>query len=165
GTQLVAAGFDGSSRLVDSAWVGTFANNSRIVLSSDGHRLLLSQVEGDGFTYGLYTKPYLDGPATQSHVMGTQSSLAVWTPDGRRIALISVVSASHAAVWQQAADGSGSPSILVDEPRGIYEINFSPDGQWLLYRTDDVAVGNGDIYARRVTGDTTTIPIATTVAE
>jgi len=165
GTQLVAAGFDGSTRVVDSAWIGAFANNSRIELSPDGHRLLLSQIEGDGFSYALYTKPYPGGPATLFNMMGTQSSRAVWSPDGRRIAWVSTDSTNHAAVWQQAADGSGSPSILVDEPRGVYEINFSPDGEWLLYRTDDVAAGNGDIYARRTSGDTTTIPIATTPAE
>ncbi len=164
-TQLVAVGFDGSTRVVDSSWTGAFANNSRIELSPDGHRLLLSQVEGDGISYALYTKPYPDGPATLFNMMGTQSSRAVWSPDGRRLAWVSVDSTSHAAVWQQAADGSGSPSILVDEPRGVYEVNFGPDGQWLLYRTDDVAVGNGDIYARRISGDTTTIPIATTEAE
>ena len=35
----------------------------------------------------------------------------------------------------------------------------------MLYRTDDVAAGRGDIYARRLGGDTTTIPIAVTDAE
>ena len=164
-THLVLAGLDGTTRIIDSSWSGPFANTSRLELSPDGHRLLFSQVEADGVHYGLYTKPYPDGPATLFNLMGTQSARAVWSPDGRRIAWVSDDTGSRVAVWQQAADGSGHPTLLVDDPRGVYEINFSPDGQWLLYRTDDVAIGNGDIYARRTSGDTTTIPIATSPAE
>jgi dipeptidyl aminopeptidase/acylaminoacyl peptidase len=54
---------------------------------------------------------------------------------------------------------------MVNEARDLYDAVFSPDGQWLLYRTDDNAPGNGDIYARRLSGDTTSIPIAVTPAE
>ncbi len=164
-SHFVFAGLDGTTRTIDSTWSGTFANNSRLDLSPDGHRLLFSQIEPDGVHYGLYTKPYPDGPATLFNLMGTQSSRAVWSPDGRRIAWVSVDSNNHAAVWEQAADGSGRPTLLVDDPRGVYEINFSPDGRWLLYRTDDVAAGNGDIYARRTSGDTSSIPIAASPAE
>jgi serine/threonine-protein kinase len=164
-TQLVVAGLDGTTRAIDSAWSTVFANNSRLDLSPDGRRLLFSQIEPDGVESALLVKPYPDGPATRFSAMGTQSVRAVWSPDGRRVAWVVVGDDGKAQVWQQAADGSGTPSLVVDEPRGVFEVAFSPDGEWLLYRTDDVAAGSGDIYARRTGGDTTPIPVATSDVE
>jgi hypothetical protein len=57
------------------------------------------------------------------------------------------------------------PTVLVQDPRGVYEAVFSPDGNWLLYRTDDVSAGRGNIYARRTSGDTTAVPVAESDAE
>jgi len=158
--QLVVAGFDGSIRLVDSAWSGVFANNSRLDLAPDGHRVLLSQVEPDGVKSTLFIKPYPEGPATRFSAMGVQSVRAAWSPDGRWIVWVVVGEDGRAEVWRQASDGSGVPTVLVQDPRGVYEAVFSPDGNWLLYRTDDVAAGRGNIYARRTSGDTTAIPVA-----
>ncbi len=163
--QLVLAGFDGSVRVVDSAWSGVFANNSRLDLAPDGHRILLSQVDPDGVESTLFIKPYPEGPATRFSAMGAQSVRAVWSPDGRWIAWVVVAEDGTAEVWRQAADGSGVPTVLVQDPRGVYEAAFSPDGNWLLYRTDDVAIGRGNIYARHTSGDTTAIPIAESDAE
>jgi serine/threonine-protein kinase len=163
--QLVVAGFDGSVRVVDPAWSSVFANNSRLDLAPDGNRILLSQVDPDGVESTLFIKPYPEGPATRFSAMGVQSVRATWSPDGRWIVWIVVGEGGKAEVWRQAADGSGVPTVLVQDPRGVYETVFSPDGNWLLYRTDDVAAGRGNIYARRTIGDTTAIPIAESDAE
>jgi Tol biopolymer transport system component len=96
--------------------------------------------------------------------MGSQSVRAVWSPDGRRVAWV-VATPNSAEIWHQAADGSGSPTMLARDPRGLYEVVFSPDGEWFLYRTDDVSEGLGNIYARRTSGDTTTIEVAVSAAE
>ena len=164
-THLVAVGFDGTIRVVDSAWSPPFANNSRLELSPEGRRLLYSQVESDGVEVALFVKPYPVGAATPFSDLGVQSARAVWSPDGQRIAWVLVGEDGRAQIWQRAADGSGAPSLVVDDPRGVYEVGFSPDGEWLTYRTDDVAAGSGDIYARRTRGDTTSIPVAATEAE
>ena len=163
--QLVVVGLDGSTRVVDPAWSGVFANNSSVAISPDGRRVLLSLLEQDGLKTSLFIKPFPDGPATRFSAMGAQSARAVWSPDGRRVAWVVVGEDGGAEIWHQAADGSGAPTALARDARGLYEVNFSPDGQWLLYRTDDVAAGRGNIYARRLIGDTTSIPVAASDAE
>jgi len=164
-TQLVVAGFDGTTRVVDSTWSPVFANNSRIDLSPEGRRLLVSQVESDGVQVALFIKPYPVGAPTPFSDMGVQSARAAWSPDGQRIAWVMAAGDGKAQIWQRAADGSGTPTLVVDDPRGVWEVGFSPDGEWLLYRTDDVAAGSGDIYARRTGGDTASIPVAATEVE
>jgi Tol biopolymer transport system component/tRNA A-37 threonylcarbamoyl transferase component Bud32 len=163
--ELMLLGFDGSSQVVDSGWSGSFANNSNLELSSDGRRLLLSMVNQDGVGVTLYQKPYPTGPATQFATLGLQNMRAVWSPDRRHVAWISSDTAVSTTAWRQAADGSGVPERLFQESRNIFEVRYSPDGEWLLFRTDDVAAGRGDILARRTRGDTSTIPIAVTEAE
>lgn len=37
---------------------------------------------------------------------------------------------------------------------------WSPDGQWIVLRTDDTGPGAGDIVAVRLSGDTTPVPLA-----
>ncbi len=164
-TQLVAAGFDRTIRVIDTTWSPPFANNSRLELSPEGRRLLYSQVEPDGVEVALFVKPYPVGAATPFSDLGVQSARAVWSPDGQRIAWVLVGEDGSAQIWQRSADGSGTPTLVVDDPRGVYEVGFSPDGEWLVYRTDDVAAGSGDIYARRTRGDTTPIPVAATEVE
>jgi len=163
--QLVAAGLDGSTQVIDPAWSGVIANNSTVAISPDGRRVVLSMVEQDGLEVSLFTKPFPDGPPTLFSSMGTQSARAVWSPDGQRLAWVVVDPDGSAVIWHQAADGSGTPAVLATDPRGLYEVAFSPDGEWLLFRTDDVAEGRGNIYARRLTGDTTTIGVAVSDAE
>ena len=163
--QLVLVGLDGSTRAIDSTWTGVLANNSRIDISPDGRRLLFSLLEQDGVKASLFIKPYPEGAATRFSSLGTQSARAVWSPDGRRIAWVVVDESGIAQIFHQAADGSGAPTVLLRDPRGLYEVGYSPDGQWLLYRTDDVGPGRGNIYARRLNGDTTTIAVAASDAE
>ncbi len=163
--QLVLVGLEGSTRRIDSAWSGVLANNSGVAISPDGRRVLLSLLEQDGLKASLFIKPFPAGPATRFSTMGAQSVRAVWSPDGRRIAWVVVGENGGGEIWHQAADGSGAPMLLARDARGLYEVNFSPDGQWLLYRTDDVAAGRGNIYARRLSGDTASIPVAASDAE
>src|SRR5262249_34006894 len=43
--------------------------------------------------------------------------------------------------------------------RQVQEVAWSPDGRWLLLRTDDGAPGAGDIVGIRTSGDTTPVPL------
>ncbi len=164
--EFVVIGREGEVRRVDSAWSASFLNNTTAELSPDGRRVVFSLVDpasaaGDGV---IYTKPFPVGPATPFSFDGTVNVRPVWSPDGRKVAWLSNRDGKLEA-WQRNADGSGEPERIAADARNLFEIRYSPDGQWLLYRTDDVAAGRGDIFARRVTGDTTPVVVAATDAE
>jgi len=142
-------------------------NNSIIEVSPDGRSVLLSVSSGQANRAGthLITVSLESGASTRLTHDDAANIRATWSPDGRRILWISNRRAGHFEAWSRAADGVGDPELLVSEPRDVYEIVLSPDGEWLVYRTDDLADGHGDIYARRLAGDTTVVPIAATAAE
>ncbi|HSE28295.1 MAG TPA: protein kinase [Gemmatimonadales bacterium] len=80
-----------------------------------------------------------------------------WTPDGRAFAFTTTNAASSAAgandVYLSPADGSRPPQLLVDLGVGVWEVEFSRDGEWLVLRADDQA-SFGVFHARRLRGDT-----------
>nr|MBA2627324.1 PD40 domain-containing protein [Gemmatimonadales bacterium] len=81
-----------------------------------------------------------------------------WAPDGRTIAFATTGGASTEAgtndVYVSPADGSTPPRRFVDIQVGIWEAEFSRDGEWLVVRSDDQS-SFGVIHARRLQGDTT----------
>ena len=49
--------------------------------------------------------------------------------------------------------------LLARLDRQIQEVGWSPDGRWLLLRTDNGGPGAGDIVGVRTSGDTTPVPL------
>jgi dipeptidyl aminopeptidase/acylaminoacyl peptidase len=96
------------------------------------------------------------GPLTKLSFEGSLNDRAAWTPDGRTIGYITNRNGSR-EFWAGAADGSAPPEPLIRRSgRQVNEAIWSPDGKWLL------SVLNGDsgiVYARRTTGDTTTMAL------
>src|SRR5690348_4195400 len=46
--------------------------------------------------------------------------------------------------------------------RAAQEVTWSPDGHWLVLRTDNGTAGAGDLVGVRVGGDTTPVPLVAT---
>ena len=61
------------------------------------------------------------------------------------------------------ADGIGSAAALLDRERGVAVGFWSPDGQWLIYRTSLNERGGGDVLAIRPAVDT--MPVALVATE
>jgi len=115
----------------------------------------------------IYVLRMPDGPATRLTFEGTTNIRPAWSPDGKTILYTSDASSEGGTMnlWTRRADGSGRPVRVVSEARGAWEGLWSPDAKWLVYRTDDVAAGSGDILARPTSGDTTPVPLVATPAE
>jgi serine/threonine-protein kinase len=105
------------------------------------------------------------GPAARVTFGGGSNRRPTWSSDGTRLLFISD-RAGRDAVWSLRADGVGTATPVVQADISIFEALWSPDGKWLVYRTDDDAgAGRGDIYGIRLEGDTTPVPLVATPAE
>jgi Tol biopolymer transport system component len=82
-----------------------------------------------------------------------------WSPDGRRVNFLSTRIASRLAMFTRQADGSTEERRVHEHPGHIQEALVSRDTTWLVFRTG-MGGPETNIYARRLTGDTTTIEIA-----
>ncbi len=136
----------GRAQVVDAEWPTPQADTPK--LSPDGRRLALS------VGTGLVVKQLDTGPATQivRPVSGRNFLRPNWHPDGR--SLLFYTSGVKDSVLSMRDDGVGGATSVVDEPRGVADAIWSPDGQWIVYRTSVEGANGSDIFAQRVEGGT-----------
>jgi serine/threonine-protein kinase len=80
-------------------------------------------------------------------------------PDGRSVMFAS--NRSRPGLYRRAADGTGSDTLVLTLPQGIYEGAWSADGRWLLARLSGTLgqVGGRDIVAYQPGADSTARPV------
>ena len=132
---LVWVDRSGMAEPVDSGWVGSF---SFPALSPDGTRLAFGS-QGDVWIKRLGATP----PARLTLDEG-ENFRPAWTPDGD-----SVLLDDDTQLWTRRADGGGQAVLTTTNERGITAPLWSPDGQWLVYRTNVNLAGRSDILAIR----------------
>lgn len=163
--ELVAVSRGGAAaHRVDSTWSASIAGNGGLALSPDGSRLALSVTDSTGARSDITVLHLPDGPATRLTFQGSTNIRPSWSSDGKTI-LYASDAGGKMEIWAKHADGSGRPVRIVSDERPVWEGLWSSDGEWIVYRTDDVAAGNGDILAVRTSGDSTPVPLAATPAE
>ena len=125
---------NGKKSAVDPDWLGRF---NFLALSPDGRQLALSVIEG-GHT-DLWIKQLDHGPLTRLTFEGNINYRPAWTPDGRSVGFISDRT-GRSLPYVARADGSGPTArIAIPDTNQIDEIEWSRDGQWMVYRTGVVA--------------------------
>jgi Tol biopolymer transport system component len=112
----------------------------------------------------IFVRRMPDGPTTRL-TFENWNGLPAWSPDGRDIVYVGFRNGAPSAALRRPSDGAGAATVIAEESRSIQEALLSPDGEWVVYRTDNVTAGNGDILGRRLAGDTTTIPLIATPAQ
>lgn len=96
---------------------------------------------------------------------GAMNERAAWTPDGQRLVFPSD-RAGAIRLFERRADGGGSTTpVNVFDSRRVFGAEWSPRGDWLLFRTDDQAAGNGDIMGIRPGIDSVARRVVATAAE
>jgi serine/threonine-protein kinase len=146
---------DGTAEVIDPRWSGQFTS---LALSPDGDQLAVGVVQA-GETQ-VWVKQLERGPLTKLTFAGSISYRPAWTPDGTSVAFVSNRDGPFNS-FIKPANGSAQAELLHAVGTNLYEVEFSGDGQWLLYRfTGGSASGTGrDIAAVHVTGDTTPVPL------
>jgi Tol biopolymer transport system component len=122
--------FDRSGKQVGAVGdVGVFANPT---LSPDGTRLAFEQTDTDSRHVDVWIRELASNAVTRLTFGPGLNELAVWSPDGKRIAFTSNQQLSY-GVLQKNSDGSGSEKQIVDmssAPQAPW--GWSQDGKYIL---------------------------------
>jgi serine/threonine-protein kinase len=153
--ELVWVSRDGRTSPFDSSWIGHFEYPT---LSPDGRSLAVSV--HDRSTDLWIRRP--DGTRLKVLASGALNWRPSWMPDGKSLAFVSVgdleKNIQDIAVYRVPTEGGVKASLLQRHTFGVWEAEVSRDGSWLVMRSDE-AGGESRIRARRMTGDTTLVPI------
>jgi len=148
---------------VDSGWtlqLTNFGENYGWALSPDGKRLALglSTDAGDD----IWVKQLPRGPLSRVSYDGASEYRPRWMPNGRELMFGSNrAGAGTGGLYSRPADGTGSDSLILRAPEGIFEGAWSPDGRWLLFRTGGTVgqMGGRDIVGIRPGVDSAPVPV------
>ena len=154
-SELMWVGRDGRAERLDSTWRGEFEYPA---LSPDGKVLAVSV--RDGATHLWIRRS--DGTRQKLTQAGTVNWRPAWTPDGRAVAFLSNAGGLGGQegydIYQMPVDGSAPPKMLMHHNFGLWEVEFSRDGGWMVIRSDEEG-GIGHIRGRRLHGDTALVPL------
>jgi serine/threonine-protein kinase len=134
---------------VDPGW--TFdadSDNRGWDLSPDGTRLALKARTDLG--RDIWMKELPDGPMSRFTFAEGEDRFPRWDASGRNVTFLSARD-GNLDVWTKGADGAGVPELLYDHEQTLAEAEWSPDGQWLIFRTGGTANAQGgrDIFGIR----------------
>ena len=144
----------GAVEPVDPAWTGDF---NYPALSPAGTRLAVA-IQDE--SRDIWVKQLDRGPSIKLTFEGFNDR-PTWTPDGGSVTFTSN-RAGEEDLWTKRADGSAQAVLELDRERTIFDALWSPDGEWLIYRTRANTSGNGDILAVRPGQDTEPVALVAT---
>ncbi len=153
--ELVWVSRTGAVEQVDPGWQGRFEYPA---ISPDGNALAVSLTEGSTHLWIRRS----DGTRQKLTQDGTVNWRPVWSRDGLSIAYVSNSGREGTELlkaYRMPVDGSAPAEVILGYSFGVWEVELSPDQQWLVVRSDEGG-GNGNIRARRLGGDTALVPLA-----
>lgn len=140
----------GDATVIDSGW--TVDPTEGLALSPDGRRVAIAHSTSDGTQIWIKTLP--GGAFSRLTFSGTSSDRPVWSPDGQRIGFLSDGGTGGRQAWVQPSDGGGTASLLATWPGRMDEVDFSPDGRWLIGRTFGSGGGTRKLLVMEIGVDT-----------
>ena len=105
-----------------------------------------------------------DGPLERLTFDDVAERYPIWASDGQFVTYVKNESGGNYDVWRRRADGTGTPELLLDDERSLYQGEWSEDGEWMVFRTLAIASARGerDIVGFRPGVDSVTIPLVAT---
>jgi serine/threonine-protein kinase len=152
-TEVVRVSRSGAPSTIDTTWFGTF---NSLAVSPDDRRVVVGAGSTDG-GLNVWVKDLDRGPFTRLTFSGADRR-PTWSPDGRTIAFIRDT-LELGWIVGHASDGSGDDFTIGLVDRIVQELDWSPDGRWIVARTDNGTRGNGDLIGIRVGSDSGEVPL------
>jgi Tol biopolymer transport system component len=151
---------------VDPNWkfrMTEYGDNFGWELSPDGTRLAIGLATDAGDD--IWVKHLPRGPLSRVSYDAAAEFRPRWMPDGLSLMFGSNRSGQGTGgLYRRSANGTGADSVVRRAGTGIFEGVWSPDGQWLLFRTGGVVgqTGGRDIVGLRPGIDTAQVPVVAT---
>jgi len=142
----------------DGAWTPVDPENPMqgmryVSLSPDNTKLAMNTRASTGNDDSqIWIKELPRGPLAQLTFEGAVNMRPSWTPDGRSVIFISDRGDNRDA-WVKRSDGVTEAEVLLDDSAVVDEAFYSPNGEWLVYRSGKED-GDRGIFAIRPNLDT-----------
>lgn len=109
--------------------------NLNPVWSPDGSRLLFTSLLRGNFDLRLASAD-APGPPVDVVASPVDDNQGTWTPDGTSLVYTRASRETGLDVWAREVDDTGPGRALVVTQQDDQDPQISPDGRWLLYRSD-----------------------------
>ncbi len=122
------------------------------VWSPDGRFIAFASDRDDGQIAAYRTRSDGTGEAERLIEPGKLEFPAPlsFSPDGARLLVITPGPNGSDDLWFLSTDGQGEPEPYLASPFDEGDAHFSPDGRWIVYRSNET--GDSEIYVRSTTG-------------
>ena len=148
---------EGRAEPVSPGWT----NAARFpALSPDGNQLALSIYDTDGTTQHVWVRQLARGTTTKITHDGAINWRPSWHRNSRSLLFLSDRKKQGGELFVRRSDASDSIALVFTRRDEISEASVTRDSQFLVYRQGANLIS--DLYARRLTGDTTPIVLAAT---
>jgi Tol biopolymer transport system component len=158
----------GTDELVSDCWMLDLTRRTSARIPVDGAMIgMVWSPDGQQMTYGLAKDGEFsiwqrrsDGSGEPVKLCSSPDSRTLlvpsgWTLDGKRLAFLQIDLSSNTPdaylLEQDAASRQWAAKPYVKSPGADEYASFSPDGKWVVMRSDQS--GRGELYAQRFTGD------------
>ena len=133
------------------------ADDTSPVWSPDGSRITFSSSRDPR---GIYIKPFVGG--AESILLPSPDGSAQptdWSADGRYLLFNRQTEKTKFDLWAAPMTGKGTPFPVVQTEFDEQFVQFSPDGQWITYQSDES--GRDEIYIQPFPGPGTRQQVST----
>ena len=145
------AWFDRTGKRLGAA--GPQGAYSSVDLAPDGRRAAVKRTDPQSRNIDIWVYEFARGINTRFTFHPAVESNPVWSPDGKRIAFVSMRDGGN-RLYQKASDSEGNEEPLDLHQSGLpkYPYHWSPDGRFLLYSVVEKA-GVRNLWVLPLSGD------------
>jgi Tol biopolymer transport system component len=133
-------------------------------LSPDGRRVALNRASLFNVSNtGVWLLDVTRGVLTRFTADAGLDFFPLWSPDGTSVVFMSSNANGAGDLYRKSLTGTGDPELLLATPESKLPSDWSPDGQFVLYRSLGLGVGTShDLWALPMTGDRKPFPVVQT---
>lgn len=130
--------FDSSGRQLST--VGEPGDYKTLRLSPDGRQLAVEMVQNGSDLWVFDLKQNTKSQLTFGSFINT---MPVWSPDGKILAFSSIRQNGVVDIFKKPSGSSQTEEVLLQSPLDKFVMDWSPDGQYLLYGQVEELTANG----------------------